>query len=112
MGGVDHHRVVDEWCMNEFSLFLDKVKAVAQPGGNMLDNSVALWGNHMEDGASHFSQKVPWLLAGKAGGKLSTGQCAPSGGKSIQGAMADICRAMGVEPKEPFTGTIPGLLKA
>jgi hypothetical protein len=112
MGGVDHHRVVDEWCMNEFSLFLDKVKAVAQPGGNLLDNSVVLWANHMEDGASHFSQKVPWLLAGKAGGKLNTGIAAQSAGKSIQGAMADICNAMGVPAKDPFVGAIPGVLKA
>ena len=112
MGGTDHHRIVDEWCMNEFSLFLDKVKAVSLPSGNLLDNSVVLWANHMEDGASHFSQKVPWLLAGKAGGKLNTGIAAQSAGKSIQGAMADICNAMGVPPKDPFTGSIPGVLKA
>ncbi len=112
MGGVDHHRVVDEWCMDQFSQFLDKVKAVQQPGGNMLDNSVVIWANHMEDGASHLSQRVPWLVAGKAGGKINAGQCAASGGKSIQGAMADLCTAMGVAPKDPFTGTIPGFLKA
>jgi hypothetical protein len=106
MGGVDHHRIVDEWCMNEFSMFLDKVKAVNLPNGNLLDNSVVLWANHMEDGASHFSQKVPWLLAGKAGGTLKTGQCAASAGKSIQGAMGDIIKAMGCPPKDPFTGSI------
>jgi hypothetical protein len=106
MGGVDHHRVVDEWCMNEFSLFLDKVKAVNTPSGNLLDNSVCLWANHMEDGASHLSQKVPWLLAGKAGGTLKTGQCAASAGKSIQGAMGDIIKAMGCPAKDPFTGSI------
>jgi Protein of unknown function (DUF1552) len=109
MGGTDHHRVVDEWCMDQFSGFLDKVKAVQQPGGTLLDNSVVLWANHMEDGASHLSQKVPWLIAGKAGGALKTGQCAQSAGKSIQGAMADICSAMGVQPKDPFTGSIPGV---
>jgi hypothetical protein len=108
---VDHHRMVDEWCMSEFATFLDQVKAVTMPGGNMLDNSIALWGNHMEDGLSHNSQKIPWLLAGKAGGTLNTGICAPSGTKNIQAAMADICNAMGVPPKDPFVGSIPGVLK-
>jgi hypothetical protein len=111
MNGVDHHRMVDEWCMGEFATFLDQVKAVAMPGGTMLDNSIALWGNHMEDGASHNSQKIPWLLAGKAGGALNTGICAPSGTKNIQAAMADICNAMGVPAKDPYVGAIPGVLK-
>jgi hypothetical protein len=70
-----------------------------------------MWTNHMEDGESHLSQKVPWLLAGKLGGKLSTGIAAASAGKPIQAAMADIITAMGVEPKDPFVGSIPGLRK-
>jgi hypothetical protein len=109
---VDHHRMVDEWCMNELSLFLDKVKAVPGPTGTLFDNSITLWGNHMEDGLTHNSQKIPWILAGKAGGKLNGGICANTSGKNIQAAMADICTAMGVPPADPFVGSIPGVVKA
>jgi hypothetical protein len=109
--GVDHHKVVDQWCMQKLADFLTKVKATPQGSGSMLDQGLVMWTNHMEDGESHLSQKVPWLLAGKAGGKLATGQAAASAGKPIQAAMADIITAMGVEPKDPFVGSIPGLRK-
>ena len=52
---------------------------------------------------------MPWLLAGKAGGALATGQCAASAGKTTQDAMAEICRAMGVQPASHHGAGIPGL---
>jgi hypothetical protein len=111
MDNTDHHQIVDQWCMARFADFLKKVKEVPQAGGSMLDSSLVMWTNHMEDGESHASQKVPWLLAGKAGGTLATGTCANTSGKPIQAAMADIITAMGVAPKDPFVGTIPGVRK-
>jgi hypothetical protein len=112
LNGVDHHRMVDEWCMTHYANFITKVKDIPQgPNGTMLDTSLVMWTNHMEDGESHASQKVPWVLAGKAGGTLNTGFCAQSQGKPIQAAMANICTAMGIPPKAPFEGSIPGILK-
>jgi hypothetical protein len=111
MNGVDHHKVVDQWCMQKLADFLTKVKATPHGGGSLLDAGLVMWTNHMEDGETHASQKVPWLLAGKAGGKLNTGIAAGSAGKPIQAAMADIITAMGIEPKDPFVGSIPGLRK-
>jgi hypothetical protein len=110
MDGVDHHRIVDQWCMQKFADYLGKVKATPHGSGSMLDSSLVVWANHMEDGQSHNSQKVPWVLAGKVGGKLNTGIAAASAGKPIQSAMADIITAMGVAAKDPYVGTI-GLLK-
>jgi hypothetical protein len=110
MNNVDHHKIVDLWCMDKFAKFLGKVKAVPQGGGTFLDNNLVMWTNHMEDGQTHASQKVPWLLAGKVG-KLNVGNHVQNGGP-IQSAMADIMRAMGCDPKDPFTGSIPGALKA
>jgi hypothetical protein len=111
MNGVDHHRVVDQWCMQKFADFLNKAKAIPQGNGNFLDNNLVMWTNHMEDGETHASQKVPWLLAGKAGGTLNTGQAVNSAGKPIQAAMADIITAMGCSATDPFTGTIAGIRK-
>jgi hypothetical protein len=111
MNGVDHHKVVDQWCMQRLADFLTKVKAIPHGSGTLLDSSLVMWTNHMEDGETHASQKVPWLLAGKVGGKINTGLAAASAGKPIQSAMADIITAMGVTAKDPFTGSIPGLLK-
>jgi hypothetical protein len=105
MGGVNHKVIVDKWCMDKFATFIGKLKSVKEPDGKTLfDNSLVLWGNHMESGDNHGSQKIPWMLAGKAGGTmLKGGTC--KGGGTISNAMADICKAMGVPGAPHMTGT-------
>jgi hypothetical protein len=101
MGGVDHKRMVDKWCMVQFADLLTKMKSVVEPGGTLLDSSVVLLTNCMEDGANHDTQKIPWILAGKCGGFFRTGFCAESAGKPLNGVLTDVCNAMGV-PVEYF----------
>jgi hypothetical protein len=96
MGGVDHKRIVDKWCMDRFADLLDRMKAVQEPNGTLLSNSVVLITNHMEDGANHDVQKLPWILAGQCGGVFRTGHCAASAGKPLNGVLADVCNAMRV----------------
>jgi hypothetical protein len=108
-GGVDHKAMVDKWWMGEFATVVKKMKESPEPGGSLLDNSLVLWGNHMESGDSHFTQAVPWIIAGKAGGTLTTGVCAASAGKPINDAMTSICRALGVAPAAHYGAPIPGI---
>ena len=61
----------------------------------MLDNTVVLWANHMEEGANHNSQKTPWMLAGNVGGYFRTGQCVASAGKPVNGVLYHLCHALG-----------------
>jgi hypothetical protein len=97
-GGVDHKKIVDKWWMVEFASVIKRMKEIPEPGGSLLDNSLFLWANHMESGDNHHVRSVPWMIAGKAGGYLATGQCASVTGKPTQDAMGEICRAMGVPP--------------
>jgi hypothetical protein len=99
--GEDHKRLVDKWWMGQLAALIERLKAVAEPGGTMLDSTLILWANHMEEGANHNSQRTPWLLAGSAGGYLRTGQCLASDGKPLNGVLVEICNAMGV-PMESF----------
>ena len=96
LGGVDHKRIADKWCMQQFAELIARMKAIPEAGGTMLSNSVILWTNHMEDGQNHACQRLPWLMAGQAGGYFKTGQCAMSAGKPISGVLADISNAIGV----------------
>jgi hypothetical protein len=82
--------------MEQLALLIDRMKAIPEEGGTMLSNSVILWTNHMEDGQNHACQRLPWVLAGQAGGYFKTGQCAVSAGKSINGVLADTANAIGV----------------
>jgi hypothetical protein len=83
--------------MAEFAAFIKKLQAIAEPGGTMLDNSLVVWGNHMEDGSSHVTQKQPWVTAGKAGGALKTGLCVGEG-RSTADAIHEFARAFGATP--------------
>jgi hypothetical protein len=96
LGGVDHKRIADKWCMTQFAELIARMKAIPEEGGTMLSNSVIVWTNHMEDGQNHNCQKLPWLLAGQAGGYFRTGQCALSAGKPLNGVLADVANAIGV----------------
>jgi hypothetical protein len=99
--GVDMKSIVDKFCMGQFASLLARLKAVAEPGGTMLNNSVVLFTNHMEDGSNHDTQKLPWILAGQGQGYFKTGQCALSTGNPIGGVLADAYNAM--LPDAPVT---------
>jgi hypothetical protein len=40
----------------------------------MLDNSIVVWGSELGKGNSHSFEKVPFVVAGGAGGKLTGGR--------------------------------------
>jgi Protein of unknown function (DUF1552) len=113
--GIKVKELIDKWFMDRFAEFLGKAKAVEEPGGNFLDNSAIMWGNHMGDGGAHSAYQIAWILAGKAGGAMRSGVHIDGGspirggggGKTTSNAMADICRIMGVkEMPAHFTGTV------
>jgi len=106
MNGVNHKIIVDKWCMDKFAGMIARMKSIQEPGGTMLDNSLVLWGNHMESGDNHFSQRIPWVVAGKggAGSMVKVGTHAGNG-EQISSAMADICKVMGVTPLAHMTGS-------
>ena len=64
LGGTDHKRIVDKWMMQQFATLLDRMKAVPTPEGNLLTNSIVLFGNHMQDGSNHDGNHLPWIAAG------------------------------------------------
>jgi hypothetical protein len=97
LGGKNHKVIADKWCMAEFAAFIKKLQGIAEPGGTMLDNSLIVWGNHMENGSNHVTQRTPWVTAGKAGGALKTGICVGEG-RSTADAINEFTRAFGAMP--------------
>ena len=85
----------DKWIHQQFASLIERLKAVPEPGGTMLDNTIVLWANHMEEGANHNSQKTPWMLAGNVGGYFRMGQCVASAGKPVNGVLYHLCHALG-----------------
>lgn len=107
MGGVDQKAIVDKWWMSRLAALITRMKAVADAeGGNLFDNSVIVWANPVDDGGLKGSQRMPWLIAARAGGTLKTGQHVA--GLTSKSVMAAVCRHIKVD--HPFGDPAPSLL--
>jgi hypothetical protein len=96
LGGVDHKRLVDRWFCDRFAETLAQLRGIDEGGASMLDNTVVVIGNNMQEGSNHDGQKVPWMLGG-GGSYLKTGQCPASAGRSTASVMAAVCEGLGVQ---------------
>ncbi len=62
--------LINRYHASLFSYFLDKLDAVPDGDGTLLDNSLVMYGSGMSDGNSHNHDPLPILLAGGAAGAL------------------------------------------
>jgi hypothetical protein len=57
----------------QIAYLLDRMSQVIEPDGNtLLHNSLVVWVSEFGDGSSHSSRNLPVVLAGNAGGMLTT----------------------------------------
>ncbi|MGE3807306.1 MAG: DUF1552 domain-containing protein, partial [Gemmataceae bacterium] len=66
----DKIQQINRFHMDQFALFLKKLKSTPEGDGNLLDNSMILYGSGNSDGNRHNHDDLPILLVGKAGGSL------------------------------------------
>jgi hypothetical protein len=66
---------VGRWHHRQFAYFLERLKAVREPGGGtLLDNSMILYGSSLGDGHEHGEEDLPTIIAGGGGGTIKTGR--------------------------------------
>ncbi|HEY2903921.1 MAG TPA: DUF1552 domain-containing protein [Polyangia bacterium] len=71
---VQIHHGIDQIHARMFKRLLDKLAAYTLPtGGTLLDASVNVWTNSLDDGPTHGSNNIPYVIAGSGGGYLRTG---------------------------------------
>ena len=71
---LDMYARINRWHVEQFRYVLDKMSAIKEGSGNLLDNSMLLFGSCMRDGNSHNPRNLPLVLAGKAGGTIKGGR--------------------------------------
>ena len=59
---------INRFHLTQFAYLLGKLKSAKEGSGNLLDNSMILYGSAIGDGNRHNHDELPILLAGKAGG--------------------------------------------
>jgi hypothetical protein len=94
-----HHRI-DRLHARYFKHFLDRLAAYTLPeGGTLLDRSLAVWCNENATGW-HRTDRVPFIVAGGAGGYLKTGQYIDLGGCPHNRLLATLLNAALGRPKD------------
>jgi hypothetical protein len=88
---------INIWYAQQFNYLLDALKnAKEADGSSMLDNTLVLWVNELARGNAHSHDKMPYVLAGGAGGALRTGRFLTYKGTPHNNLLVSCMNMMGV----------------
>ena len=71
---MDRFAVLNRYHVSTFTYLLQKLRAIPEGDGNVLDHSIILYGSAMSDGNQHNHAPLPIILAGNASGRLKGGR--------------------------------------
>ncbi len=67
-------RDINIWYAQQLNYLIEKLKSIPEGNGTVFDNTLIVWCNELGKGNSHTRNKIPFVLAGSAGGALTTGR--------------------------------------
>jgi hypothetical protein len=65
---------INTFHMRQFAYFIEKLRSIKEAQGNLLDNSMIVYGSGLADGNAHAHDNLPVLLAGRGGGAINSGR--------------------------------------
>ena len=65
---------INRYHVTQFARFLDRLKAIKEGEGTLLDNCTIQYGSALSNGNAHSPENLPILVAGCGGGTLTTGR--------------------------------------
>lgn len=121
--GMSHHKnqaalvkeytTVSRWYAEQVRHLLERMRAVDEGDGSLLDHSLVLYGSEMKDGNGHIKEDLPLVLFGGAGSRLASGQhLACARGTPVANLHLSLAREFGAELEDfnqASTGTLDGL---
>jgi hypothetical protein len=84
------------WYAEQFAYLLDRLAAVPEGDGTLLDNTLVVWGMEISRGNTHDLNDIPFVLAGGAGGRLKGGRYLRYDGKPHNDLLVGILNLLGV----------------
>jgi hypothetical protein len=91
--------------------FLEKLKSMSDAEGNLLDNTLILYGSPMADGNLHNHRRCPLFLVGKANGKLAGNlHLRAPDGTPMANAMLSLLHTLGLDDVASFGDSTAPLL--
>jgi hypothetical protein len=108
------YQLINQWHVAQYAYLLGKLREAREGESNVLDQSAIVFASALSDGNSHNPKKLPLVVAGKAGGRLATGQSLDCPDDSpLANLWLSLLTAFGT-PAERFadsTGVLSGLLE-
>jgi hypothetical protein len=110
---TSHHsgredKILDFAKLNTFHVslipyFLERLKHTPDGDGNLLDNTLLMYGSPMGDSNQHNHKRVPFFIAGRAGGALKGGlHLKATNGTPLANVMLSVLHALGLEDMPRF----------
>lgn len=65
---------INRFHIQQFAYLLDRLSRLREADGTLLDNSMIVYGSGISDGDRHNHDNLPILLAGNAGGRITSGR--------------------------------------
>lgn len=94
---------VNTYHVRQLTYFLERLKNTPDGDRNLLDNTLLLYGSPMGDPNLHNHKRVPFLLAGHAGGALQGGRHLKAArGTPLSNVMLSILHALGLDELTRF----------
>lgn len=122
---VSHHQkdadklrqyaLINRWHVAQYAYLLGRLQSMKEGDSTVLDNSMVMFASALSDGDRHDMHRLPILLAGRAGGRIDSGQhLSCSDDSPLANLYVSMLDAFGT-PVPRFadsTGPLTGLLKA
>jgi len=107
------YQLINQWHIEQYGYLLRKLRDMKEGDSSVLDNSMILFGAGIRDGNKHDPHNLPVVVAGKAGGRLASGQhLSYEKDTPLSNLYVSMLDAFGT-PVERFadsTGRLPGVL--
>ncbi len=107
------YHLINRWHIEQYAYLLRKLRAMKEGESTVLDNSMILFASALSDGNRHDPHKLPLVLAGRAGGRIATGQhlvyAEDTPAANLYVSMLDAFGAP-VQRFADSTGPLPGVL--
>jgi len=93
---------IDRFNIEQFAYLIARMKGLREGTGTLLDNTLFLWQNGLGDGHNHTHQRLPTIIAGRAGGTIRTGRYVPKCGGNQGDLLTAILARTGVTLDKPI----------
>ena len=65
---------INEYHMQQFALWIGKLKSIQEGGRSLLDNCMIVYGAGLSDGNRHLHEDLPTMIVGRGGNFIKTGR--------------------------------------